>query len=260
MKDEKKSYKTVDATKVTFSTLESITEKYGLAFDRKAAIAAATLYCKACARTGGAMVEMGRYGGGDAFPLHQDRRRFGRSSRKRQSTHAKKRWNWTAIAFHKSMRTLETSRSLGRLCLPRHSALLLHCRHPPQQTTNAASKPSGKCSLNVQDSGRSSVKLKGPPPRDSKQNITASRHGLQEETDRSRFSCHELYSPHRHENRMAENKRCARSRSESHIRHHQRKRVCATCARVRHQGTFEPLVTDLTKEQARIMKMRKALQ
>ena len=68
--------------------------------------------------------------------------------------------------------------------------------------------------------------------------------------------------------------RCARSRSGSSIRNNQGKRVCAICARVRHQGlaaglavdlfdfvrTFEPLVTDLTKEQARIMKMRKALQ
>ena len=52
VKEEKKSYKTVDATKGTYLTLGSIAEKYGLAFDRKAAIAAATRYCTACVRMG----------------------------------------------------------------------------------------------------------------------------------------------------------------------------------------------------------------
>ena len=146
VKEEKKSYKTVDATKGTYLILWSIAEKNGLAFDRKAAIAAATQYCTACVRMGGEWSRWDDMAEVMLFLYIKTENRLGRSSRKRQSTRAKKRWNWTAIAFHSSrLHPLETNRGLGRLCLPSHNVLLHHCRHRPQQTTNAAPRSSGSC-------------------------------------------------------------------------------------------------------------------
>ena len=124
-------------------TLGSIAEKCALAFDRKAAIAAATRYCKARARMGG---QWSRWDVMAEVMLFF----YIKTEHSELFTEAWTKFEKTTVDTRKEEVELDgdslpqsPASSLGRLCLPRHIVLLLHCRHRPQQTTNAASRSSG---------------------------------------------------------------------------------------------------------------------
>ena len=140
-----------------------------------------------------------------------------------------------------------------------------------------------KCSLNVQDSGKSPVKPKGPPPGDSKQNIaraTACKKKLIAATSTATSLIH-LIDTKTGWARLnnSENKgvlaRALEVLSDTTKGNAFAQSVLACDIKGLRQDssdeqmavdlldfetTFEPVVTDFTKVQARIMKMRKALQ